>query len=77
MAEPVVTVDGVECTVTEYDFYNIKCVTGEKELEELEEFYVGQHGVKRTWWNENGHVYFNSYQNYADTGVQSLMTTLE
>ena len=33
MAEPVVTVDGVECTVTEYDFYNIKCVTGERELE--------------------------------------------
>ena len=31
MAEPVVTVDGVECIVTEYDFYWIKCITGEKE----------------------------------------------
>ena len=41
MAEPVVTVDGVECTVTEYDFYSIKCVTGEKVLEDPESNYVG------------------------------------
>ena len=78
MAEPVVTVDGVECTVTEYDFYSIKCITSEKVLEDSESNYVGQHGLRRRHWDGRDHkLYFNTFENYFDVAQESLQTTLE
>ena len=77
-AEPVVTVDGVACEVTEYSFYKITCITGEKESIDTAEYFVGQHGLRHEKFD--GDFYSDSWNNFENNigyGVMDLMTTLE
>ena len=77
-AEPVVTIDGVECTVTEYSFYQLKCITGEKEAASAEGNFVGQHGIRNEKFD--GDFYNDGWDNFENNigyGIMDLMTTLE
>ena len=77
-AEPVVTVDGVACEVTEYSFYKITCITGEKESTDTADYFVGQHGLRHEKFDGDFYTdYWNNFVNNIGLGVTDLMTTLE
>ena len=70
----------MECSVTEYTFYNIKCITGEKVLGETEDYYVGQHGLRHEHFDidEESYEYsLDSIDDHIGAGEMSLLTTAE
>lgn len=72
----VVEVDGVSCVISEVTLTRIVCETAEKVLDPVQPSYVGQHGLRRTMFNETAGT---NIDNYLTTpgGVQSIHTNSE
>lgn len=48
-----VKIDGVPCKVTEFDLNYIKCLTGANPTPSSDVSYLGQHGLKRRYYNSS------------------------
>lgn len=51
-----VKIDGVPCKVTEFDLQYFKCLTGANPTPSNQTSYVGQHGLKRKYYNTTTQV---------------------
>ena len=70
------TIDGVPCQVNYYDRTRFTCITGPQPSPSTGPFFVGQHGLKRKYFNTTYSLNFGLLDTSPDF-VSSLYPDLE